>query len=587
MSKKKIFYTLGQSVASIDDLQTMNNFKDFKDKTSFINKKIKYTIDVDRNYATRHSLTIGATGSGKTTLLLGVCKQLMENGHGIMFVDGKNDVTVLQNYKNLAILTGREDDFYILNFGLPDDSHKLNPLMVGEVDDILEMLSNMLSTGGDNNYWGERGQALLAGALSMLVPLRNQNNIKMPDGEKKSTLTFGVLISYLSLRNFYDKYFEIKKRNEDVCKRDIKHPLYVNLDRARNYLESLTLDTNNKKDNEIENAAEQHGYAYSQWAKSFDLLMGTYGPIFDSDNPEIDIFDVVSNNRIVYVALPALKKSPTTLKNLGSLVLSIVKIALTGLLGDVITGNLLERKKSEVARPRQTFFLFLDELGSYMTSGFSDVLAQARSLGMSCNLLVQELASLFKADENEAKRLLGNTALKTFLKIDDSDTEEKIMKFVGEERVKIQSKSTDKEKDFSNRFEKEAIIDSIMLKKLQPGNCIVNLNGYTTFAVPAYYEPPSVDVYASFEEEHNRFYSKDKFESLISNYIGTKELGFSFEDFLGTKSKEIYLKQSYNLPNLKSLDSFEENATNFIKTIGLKEILSELDEVILTLEKIV
>ena len=54
--------------------------------------------------------------------------------------------------------------------------------------------------------------------------------------------------------------------------------------------------------------------------------------------------------------------------------------------------------------------------------GFDTVLAQGHSLYFGAIISVQEPASLFKASETDAKRLIGNTNSKIVIKVEDTDT---------------------------------------------------------------------------------------------------------------------------------------------------------------------
>ena len=67
---------------------------------------------------------------------------------------------------------------------------------------------------------------------------------------------------------------------------------------------------------------EQHGYITMQLTKAINDLTFNYGHIFGVEHGgDIDIFDVVLNRRILTVPLPALERSPDSLKMLGKLII--------------------------------------------------------------------------------------------------------------------------------------------------------------------------------------------------------------------------------------------------------------------------
>jgi intracellular multiplication protein IcmO len=180
-------------------------------------------------------------------------------------------------------------------------------------------------------------------------------------------------------------------------------------------------------------ALRQYGFFVQQWGAPLDLLAGTFNRIFDTDAPEIDMIDVVSNSRILVVLLPSLSYSISTLQALGRLTLNAFRIALTTALGTRVEGNYEEiRRDVRRRRPSVPFTLIADEYGSYAVEGFDTILAQGRSLGFGVIISVQELASLFKASETDAKRLIGNTNYKIIMKIEDTDTAKFIAERAGE-----------------------------------------------------------------------------------------------------------------------------------------------------------
>ncbi|MGK3946443.1 hypothetical protein ABK046_49815, partial [Streptomyces caeruleatus] len=65
---------------------------------------------------------------------------------------------------------------------------------------------------------------------------------------------------------------------------------------------------------------EQHGFISMQLTRAINDLTFSYGHIFGVEQGDIDIFDVVLNRRCLTVPLPALERTPETLKMLGKLV---------------------------------------------------------------------------------------------------------------------------------------------------------------------------------------------------------------------------------------------------------------------------
>jgi len=608
------YLLFGYSVEKIEDIP--NPVEVFSKRPHVL----RYPIFIDKDFTLRHGLIVGTTGSGKTVLIRCLLSQVLEAGGGLLIVDGKADQMTYEDFYNTTVAFKREDDFYMLNLSEPKESNTMNPLMSGGVDDIAELLSNMLGeAGGDNQYWVERGQILMKGLLSVLVPLKERNALFYPDGKPADGLNFTLLTKWLGLNELYKLYLLVKEDNEKVGN-DMKNPEYIELKRLESYLMSngceVQVKLNSKggsvadrlgtKTKEVPpEAIRQHGFAVSQWTSPLDTLMGTYGEVFDTQTPEIDMFDVITGGRILYVMLPALKKSEATLKSLGKLVLATLKISLVALLGDQLSGSIDERYKGFAARPRVPFLAIMDEYGAYAVKGFDNVLAQARSLQVGVIIAVQELASLQKADEIEAKRILGNTAFKIALKMTEDDTIETFLKIAGEDDVASANESSENAQEKSFNVSKKSLLDGNALKRLAGGQGFAIINGKLSPMLVAFYEPPVTRVIPKFKDVQNAVTGK----VLLRDYInGVEKIQERFKDILTVEEinenlelvqyssnaiREIYKE----LLNINFIDSFEEflegkmvsTMQKFMheENIDIDKLKKEIESNISKLEKII
>lgn len=393
--------------------------------------KFGMPVEIPANLLKQHVLLLGSTGSGKTTFLRFFLKTLMWCGGGCCFVDGKADVAdMYQIFYSEVVACDREEDLYVINFLNPSESHSFNPFLYGDSNFLSEILAGLLKqASGDQVYWQERGLELMRSLMAVLVWLRDNQNLN---------LNIGTIHEHMNLY----KMIELAKR-EDIPDYDdssgVSIPVKIRLKR---YLDSLTPNWANDKiePEEMAEAIRQFGYGVQQWSSTLDLLGGAYGNIFNTNNPDIDIKDVVLNNKILYILLPALKQSPQTLSSIGRMLLSVFKLVFSELIGDTITGDsqrLYEITKSK--KPDPPFLLIMDEAGSYLPDDIDTVLAQARSTGVSVVVSVQEIASLFKTNEVVAKRMLNNTKLKICLAVDDPDTAKYFVDRAGEDWVLIPS----------------------------------------------------------------------------------------------------------------------------------------------------
>jgi len=378
---------------------------------------------------TRHGMLIGTTGSGKTTAIRTIADSIMGLGGGFCFIDGKSDVT--DTYEVLYEIIekcDRVEDLLVLNFLNPSQSHTFNFMTYGDADFLAEIMTGFLKQAeGDQVYWQERGKILMKAVLTQLVYRRDNPGIfgeyVLTPSEVRRHLSFDELLSLES---------------------DERYPLYDGggqpvKARLRALLGDLPgwEEYRNRGQGRMSPAAgealRQYGFFVQQWGAPLDLLAGTFNRIFDTDAPEIDMVDVVSNSRILVVLLPSLSYSISTLQALGRLALNAFKIALTTALGTRVEGDYEEiRRDVRRGRPSIPFTLIADEYGSYAVEGFDTILAQGRSLGFGVIISVQELASLFKTSETDAKRLIGNTNYKIVMKVEDTDTAKFLAERAGE-----------------------------------------------------------------------------------------------------------------------------------------------------------
>ncbi|MBX6424235.1 TraM recognition domain-containing protein [Thermosulfurimonas sp. F29] len=389
-----------------------------------------WPLQVPLSELTRHVLLIGTTGAGKTT---GIRKLLFSHmlwGGGCTFVDGKSDTRdTFYIFASMVAEAGRQEDFLVLNFLNPAQSNTFNPFLHGDGDFLVELLANFLpETSGDGNadYFKGRGLVLMRSVMAILVWMRD---------ELGKVFDVRDVQRALSLKNVVEWGMKIKSG---------EIPLYVTRGGARvpvgerlmAYLSNLgpweqvyAMYQGQQVDTMlIEQVVKQHQFAVQQWDEALDLLGGTYAPIFCTHEPEIDMVDVIQNSRILYVLLPSLEKSETTLQRMGKMILGVIKTALSTLLGRDVVGSADEiTERVERNRPALSHIAVLDEYGSYAVPGFSTVLAQARSLGYAVIISVQDLGRLYRASEAEAGALIGNTNIKILMKIEDPEKTGKIV----------------------------------------------------------------------------------------------------------------------------------------------------------------
>lgn len=226
----------------------------------------------------------------------------------------------------------------------------------------------------------------------------------------------------------------------------------------------------------------QHGYVAQQWTDLFGT-MNKFAHIFGSTNPEVDMLDVIQNNRVLYVLLPALSESPKTVNLLGKLMLASIRKAISYSLGSKVEG--LTSRQREILIKRRTPFpvglLVLDEYGAYPIKGLDVILAQVRSINISTIVSTQDFTSARAegSDENAVKRIWANTDTKLILKVKDTETLEQLQKLLKEKPKAQWSYQYDPDSGYTHRnvasvnIQKEFLFDPKLIPSFRNGFCFI------------------------------------------------------------------------------------------------------------------
>lgn len=366
----------------------------------------------------QHFLVIGTTGAGKTETLLGFAANALTWGSGLLFCDGKGDVSVFSKLYALTRRFGREDDLLVLNFmtgnsdigasGGKIKSNTINPFSTGSSDSLTQMIASLMEdAGGDGAIWKGRATAMLTGVMRALCWLRDNGVVD---------LNVGVIRDYMNLKKVIDLADE-KKFPE--MPPDIRGAI-------KSYLGSLPGYQEEKGYNQGTTTRDQHGYLEMQFTKILASLADVYGHIFKTEYGEVDMTDVVLNRRILFIMLPALEKSGDELANLGKIVVANLKGMMGSTLGSDIEGTWFDVVENRQTTSPAPYMAVLDEVGYYAVDGLALMAAQARSLGFSMVYATQDIPALERRNEKEAASITANTNTKVFMRTEETEKSGKL-----------------------------------------------------------------------------------------------------------------------------------------------------------------
>lgn len=481
---QKIAHSLGfyAKIEKLDDYSINTNFI-FNENVSYIVSiiekdfiKIKNITSTDRfeecqcikiDVSDGLFVTKDYIVTHNTETLLSLAFNTLVHGSGFIYVDGKGDNSLFVKIFSLLRSMGREDDLLILNYMTgsrdvsgPQESklsNTLNPFTTGTSNGLTELIVGLMGGGGgDQDIWKARAIAMIGAVMRALVWKRNHQNL---------LLDVEILRDSILFEN-------IQKLSTDP---DLPAEIITSIN---GYLQSLPgyVATEEKQDT---TTLEQHGYLQMQFTRILSSLSDDYGYIFKTNLGEIDFRDIILNNRVLCVLLPALEKSTDELANLGKIVVACIKIMMSAGLGDSVEGETIKLLDSKPTNSLSPYMCILDEYGYYVVTGAAVMPAQARSLGFSMVFAGQDFPS-FKKNNNseEASATIGNCNIKIFMKIEDpGDTFDLAKKSAGEDTV---GRATSQEKNtgvFGNSYTdginisygKEAKLDWLDVKSQTEG----------------------------------------------------------------------------------------------------------------------
>ena len=354
-------------------------------------------VDISNDFLQRHTAIIGQSGVGKTVLGEFLLWQQAVRGGGFIFIDAKLDAETRDRLGVMMEILGRADDFYVLNVDNPANSNTYNPILRGDADEVASRLLNLLPSSENNPgadfYRQSANHALtvITGALKAARRRYHFSDLAILLQSARALSELERIVppgspERMSLQVFLDQF---RKRN--------KEGVQIDVNRVKEVLGGMS-------------------------GRIATFAQGKFGKVFNTYTPEIDLTDIVVNNKCLYVMLPTMGKDQAAL-NLGKMVLSDLRTAVY---------NVQALKKHQ--RPNPPFLVFADEMGSYVMPGIARLFEQARSASMAIIPAFQSFANLSVVSPDFADIIIQNTWNKCFFKFASKDSPEQAAEIIGKTR---------------------------------------------------------------------------------------------------------------------------------------------------------
>jgi len=356
----------------------------------------------------RHCFIVGQSGVGKTVLGEWLMFQQIMHGGGLLFVDGKLDEKNLAKIFQMAAYACRREDVLVINPGNPKNSNTYNPILYGDADEvaarILSLIPSTETNPGADHYRQSANQALttLVGAIQSIPA-----NASVPGVN-------GMAYNFLDLSILLQNAKAILELEERVPE---------STDGGRQF--KLWLDQfKTKSDGNVGvDLKKMRDLFGGVGGRMHQFGTGNFGQITSTYSPEVNLFEAITSNKIVYVALPTMGKAEAA-SNFGKM-----------LVGDYRTAVSWIQALPEHRRPWPPTLCFFDEAGSYVTQAWSRIFEQARSAHQALVPAVQTLANLDAVSKELSAMVMGNTNTKVIFRIGESDTITRVTELIGKETV--------------------------------------------------------------------------------------------------------------------------------------------------------
>jgi intracellular multiplication protein IcmO len=431
-----------------------------------------YTVDkakpviVSDEFLTRHGFILGASGVGKTVLGEGMMLQQIMRGGGLAFIDGKLDFKNLETIHAFCKWAGRERDLLVLNPGDPSFSNTYNPILYGDPDEVASRILSLIPSTENDPGTDFYKQAANQGITTLVAALQ------------AAELSYNFMDLTILLMNakaiaYLESIIPEKTQAQLEAKTNLRY-----------FLEQYKVPgKEGKMAIDIKRMKETFG---GIGGRMFMFGTGSFGEMMNVYDPEINLYNAITTNKIIYIMLPTMGKSVAA-SNFAKM-----------MIGDLRTSISWMQKLKDEEKPNPTYFVFMDEANSYVAQSFQTMFEQSRSARVALIPAVQTLAGFDAVDPTLTEMVLGNCWTKIYFKIGTQDSAERSAELIGTYRGMVQAiAETDSESvsanpmamgpeynqgtgggvGFTQREEESYKVDASKLKALKIGEAIVTFGG--------------------------------------------------------------------------------------------------------------
>lgn len=333
-------------------------------------------VYVKQPFRKMHTQVVGTTNAGKTeSVIMPWAIDDIKKGRGLLIIDGKSDMSLLNKLYAYAKRHHRENDVRVLSLCNVGISQTFNPLSGGSALEITERVFNAFNF--ENEYFKSIQYDVFLHSLLILeavgirpTPLRMIECMK----SEKALADLAVASKKPRLQVWAGEFLKLSRDDR-----------------------------------------EQRTSGLVAQLQSF--AVGDTGQVFNSEISDINLEQALEHGEIIYCQLPALK-IPTLGKATGKMILQCLQSAVSS------------RHLGKYENPG-FFSVYLDDFTEYLTPSFVTLLNKSRSANVGIVFAHQALGDLDGLGDGVKNTILTNSNLKVFMRTNEPESAEYFSSVIG------------------------------------------------------------------------------------------------------------------------------------------------------------
>ncbi|MFL1449097.1 type IV secretory system conjugative DNA transfer family protein [Pseudomonas tritici] len=350
---------------------------------------------------TRHVALLAATGTGKTELLLAIIQQQIRKGAGLILVEAKSDSDFAGSIYSMMKEANRLDQFKLINFEYPEQSHTYNPFFSGGARSTISTAMKVQANSKEE-FWTDMARFTLTAAILTLKLQPGSPAFNIKD-MIALLMDFDLMLSYLK---------RIKPEESKYHKEGMEW-LYSYL---RNWYKEGDQEWNYNSYKTLTQGlvSKLSAFAHSEYS----TIVNTYAP-------DVDLKHAILNNEVVVLSMSSLADKDGV-ELFGKLFISDLARAV----GEI---------QLEKSKPLSMCPAIFDEYPSFMDATQVQLFQLARSANVPIIIAFQGVGFLADISPEFVEMVLGNCWHHIYCDVRDTSTREFAVKLAGTVITKMES----------------------------------------------------------------------------------------------------------------------------------------------------